>query len=341
MAKYSKYISPVAFGLLVYTSIRLVNDSMSGEQFWQRRWQQNVIEVVFSIAMGFVADILIRKAIIGFSRRTQKLTMESILREFGRVCLSSLLIFNPVLYLIHYLIHDPVDWNDIIIGNMLVVLYVLLHYSILRGNTLIKSYIDQQMQMQKMKNDQLQTELKFLRAQYHPHFLFNALNTVYFQMDESVPAAKQTIERLSELLRYQLYDQQHLVPVQQELNYLQNYIHLQQTRVSKKLQLKTYIDPQLNGERVYPLLFLPLVENAFKYVGGSYQISIEAKRVGQSIIFRVENSVPAHTIANGGGIGLENLKRRLQLLYPDHHNLAISKTEDHFMAELKLTIHDH
>jgi len=188
-----------------------------------------------------------------------------------------------------------------------------------------------------VKTNLLQTELKFLKAQYHPHFLFNALNTIYFQMDENVGEAKRSVEKFSELLRYQLYDQQQMVAVSNELHYLQNFIDLQKVRSSDKLQLKVYFDPSLNGQQVYPLLFLPLVENAFKYVGGNYQIKVEATGSEQQIHFYVENSVPeVIPSSKQGGIGLENLQRRLQLLYPGRHELDISKENDCFKVSLIL-----
>ncbi len=185
--------------------------------------------------------------------------------------------------------------------------------------------------VEKVRNDQLATELKFLKAQYHPHFLFNALNTIYFQMDENVGAAKESIEKFSELLRYQLYDQQQTVPVSQEIRYLGNFIQLQQTRSSEKLRLEVEFDERLNGQLVYPLLFLPLVENAFKYVGGNYHIRISARVEGPAIRFEVGNGVPAELpMRKEGGIGLENLRRRLELLYPGRHSLTVAKTNGRF-----------
>jgi LytS/YehU family sensor histidine kinase len=179
------------------------------------------------------------------------------------------------------------------------------------------------------------TELKFLKAQYHPHFLFNALNTIYFQMDENTGAAKESIEKFSELLRYQLYDQQQTVAVSQEIRYLVNFIQLQQTRSSEKLQLEVFFDERLNGQQVYPLLFLPLVENAFKYVGGDYHIRIDGRVEGPEIRFEVGNSVPKEVpIRKEGGIGLENLRRRLELLYPGRHSLVAEKKDGNFDATL-------
>src|SRR5215213_2828521 len=335
------YIFPALFGLLIYTSIRLVNDSMSDEQFWERSLKQNLIEIGFSILLGIVSDLFIWGAINRFNRRRQQLSIQNVLREFGIVCIMFLLIFNPVLYLVHYLISDPVDWADFIIGNMMVVLYALLYYAIVRGNSLLKSYVEQQTQIEKIRNEQLQTELKFLKAQYHPHFLFNALNTIYFQMDENVSAAKQTVERFSELLRYQLYDHHQKLPLQREIDYLKNFIYLQKARTSSKLKLSMQVEEGIGNEKIYPLLFLPLVENAFKYVGGAYNLCIEVKKEMDCIVLKVKNSIPAVDGQAGGGIGLENLKRRLELLYPNEHSLIAEKTGDEFIAELKIPLHEN
>ncbi|MGZ5189730.1 MAG: sensor histidine kinase [Flavisolibacter sp.] len=341
MRFFRNYIFPVLFGLLIYTSIRLVTDSMSGEQFLERSFMQNAVEVLFSILLGFISDILLRKAIKGFDRRKPKLSLKTIVREFGFICIVCLLIFNPILFLIHYLIDDPVDWADAIIGNILVLLYALLYYAIERGNSLLKSYVAQQTQIEKIRREQLETELKFLKAQYHPHFLFNALNTIYFQMDENVAKAKETVEKFSELLRYQLYDHDQKLPLQQELNYLGNFIYLQKARSSEKLQLELNIEESSKNEKIYPLLFLPLVENAFKYVGGDYHISIKIESDNRYLSLEVRNSVPEITSFRTGGIGLENLRRRLELLYPGDHHLSVEKLNGTFIAVLRIPVDEN
>jgi sensor histidine kinase YesM len=149
------------------------------------------------------------------------------------------------------------------------------------------------------------------------------------------------VEKFSELLRYQLYDQQQTVPVSQEVRYLRNFIELQEIRSSDKLQLSVYFDGKLNGQQVYPLLMLPLVENAFKYVGGEYWIRIEALIDKDQLHFSVANATPgeipiAVSEQKAGGIGLDNLRRRLQLLYPEKHHLHIEKKTGEFHADLVL-----
>jgi len=164
-------------------------------------------------------------------------------------------------------------------------------------------------------------------------------------MDDNVAEAKKSIEKFSELLRYQLYDQQQTVPVSHELHYLQNFIELQKVRSSDKLQLRVHFDSSLNGEQVYPLLFLPLVENAFKYAGGDYHITIEANKENEYLRFAVANSIPTETTwikensdQSRSGIGLENLKRRLELLYPGKHTFSTTKKDNTFFAEIQLQL---
>jgi LytS/YehU family sensor histidine kinase len=130
--------------------------------------------------------------------------------------------------------------------------------------------------------------------------------------------------------------------VSQEIRYLTNFIQLQQTRSSEKLRLAVHFDQTLDGQQVYPLLFLPLVENAFKYVGGDYHISIDAGLQDSTIRLEVENGVPLDIplkkVNKDKGIGLENLKRRLELLYPDRHTLTAQKKENTFMAVLTVQL---
>jgi two-component system, LytTR family, sensor kinase len=336
-----KYVFPAFFGVLIYASIRVVDDTMTETLFWQRSLRQNAIEVVSVIGMAYGFDVMLRYLVNYFNRRLTSVHLNDMLLEYGTVCLACLVFINPVLALIHYLVNDPLRWDDVALTNVVVVLYSLLYYAIARGRRLIDSYIEQQTQLERVKAEGLQTELKFLKAQYHPHFLFNALNTIYFQMDESVGEAKKTVEEFSALLRYQLYDQQQLVPIERELEHLQHFIHLQKARASERLQLEVCIDPALGSGKVYPLLLLPLVENAFKYAGGDYRLSIKAWKEEEWICFRVENSVPVQPAAQRveRGIGLENLQRRLELLYPGRHHLHLQQEDGMFTAHLKILAH--
>ena len=162
------------------------------------------------------------------------------------------------------------DLYDVPIPAIVSMLLGGFFYIFLRNQMIQKENEAQRLQLEKIKNDQLQTELKFLKAQYHPHFLFNVLNTVYFQIDENNEAPRHTLEQLSDLLRYQLYNDGEKVQVRVELEYLKQYISLCKLRATKRLQLQVHFDEMEAQVEIYPLLFVPLVENAFKYVGGNY-----------------------------------------------------------------------
>ena len=341
MKFFWKYLFPPIYGLFFYTILRLVSDLTIEEKFWDRSLRQNTVEIVGVILLSYVLTAVPGYFVRRFSKRAVHPALGMVFREFGQVLLIAMALATVACVLIHVGARDyPIGIDDLTIANVLVSLFMLLHYAILRGNSFIKAYVEQKLLVEKIRNDQLTTELKFLKAQYHPHFLFNALNTIYFQMDENVGAAKESIEKFSELLRYQLYDQQQTVPVSQEIRYLDNFIQLQQTRASEKLRLTVHFDQNLNGQHVYPLLFLPLVENAFKYVGGEYHIGIRAGLQDSTIRLEVENGVPVDIplkkVKKEGGIGLENLKRRLELLYPDKHTLTAQKKENTFMAVLTI-----
>ena len=340
MKIFWKYFFPPIFGLFFYTILRLVSDLTNDYKFWERRWQQNAIEVAATIILSYPMTQLPAYFVRRSQKKKRPINGRSIFLEFGEILLTAMALATTVCIIVHILAHDyPIGIDDLTIVNVLLSLFMLLHYAILRGNSFVKTLIEQRVLLEKIRNDQLQTELKFLRAQYHPHFLFNALNTIYFQMDEDVSGAKKSVEKFSELLRYQLYDQNQTVPISQEIHYLENFIQLQQTRSSEKLRLETHFDKALDSQQVYPLLFLPLVENAFKYVGGSYRLQISATLHNGSIEFHVVNSVPASipvTDNTDKGIGLENLKRRLELLYPDKHIFTAEKKDTSFSAALIL-----
>ena len=193
---------------------------------------------------------------------------------------------------------------------------------------------------EKVKSIQAETELKYLKAQFRPHFLFNTLNTIYFQIDEQNEAPRRTIEKLSELLRYQLYDVNHSVTVEQEFQFIETYMEVQRLRMKESLKLETFFDPALKPYHIQSLLLLPLVENAFKYVGGDYWIQIDARlEKGNRMTLEVRNSIPANTVNNSKkGIGLENLQRQLELLYAGKHKLQYIKSNGTYVAHMEIEL---
>jgi two-component system LytT family sensor kinase len=346
MRFFRKYIFPALYGLLVYFTVRLLHDTDIGQHFWERDFYINGVEIACSVLIGYLAIYIFEWLFRYYDRHwAAQLSYRGVVRELAILVGANLVLVNLIFVPMDIGLHftqgmELMPWADVADINMIPTLYAIVYYGIARSSNWLKAYVVNKIQLEKLTNDQLETELKFLKAQYHPHFLFNALNTIYFQMDEDVPGAKKSTELLSNLLRYQLYDQQLLVPVKQELEYLENYIELQKIRASSKMKLQVNFDKQLTDQQVYPLLMLPLVENAFKYVGGKYHLNINAKLIDNQVAFAVSNNVPdlLKSSTEFSGIGLENLRRRLHLLYPDRHLLNVGLQDDCYMAELKIKL---
>ncbi|MCC8153647.1 MAG: histidine kinase [Tannerellaceae bacterium] len=261
-------------------------------------------------------------------------------KEYALIFLVNLILLNLIYLLpISYFANMGFRGREFLLVNVMVSLLLFVYYTVIRNRILFKNLMEQNLQLEKIKVDQLETELKFLKSQYHPHFLFNALNTIYFQIDEENEEAKQSIEELSSLLRYQLYNIEQEVTMEQEINYLKSYISFQQLRMSERLVLNTFFDPALKEQKIHPLLFQPLVENAFKYVRGEYKIQLEIKLSGKQIQAEIKNTIsPSQNINNRKkeGIGIENLRRRLNLLYPNRHTIEIKPTENWFIVKLTI-----
>jgi len=330
------WIFPTIFALVVMTGIRLVSDTPTGYKFWERPIVFNLIEFASAIFIAYLFQLIIYIFLKRSSRRTGKLSFNKLLLEYLYIWLIGVVIVNPSLVVIHYFTNDPPGLDDFVIATVIFSLFLIIVYSVFRGKQILDAYVAEKLQTQQVKNMQIETELKFLKAQFHPHFLFNALNTIYFQIDETNETPRKTIEKLSELLRYQLYEVNHPVYIEQEFNFINTYIDFQKTRMKDSLQLDVAFDPQLRNQKIHPLLLFPLIENAFKYVGGEYWIKISARLEMSRLIFEVSNAIP-HSIeqkTKKGGVGLDNLKKRLDILYPDKYNRSTSKVNDVYVAKL-------
>ena len=193
------------------------------------------------------------------------------------------------------------------------------------------------------QQENLKTELSFLRSQISPHFLFNIMNNIAAMVRLKSDELEPTIYKLSSLMQYMLYEtDEDKVLLQSEIEYLQSYIDLQRQRFSERLTLHATLDVKENWHSIEPMLLIPFVENAFKHGTGLIQnpeIEIELKAQNDQLYFVVKNRfVQTKTTKDKtSGIGLANVKRRLELLYGNRHQLAINKTDEWFIVSLQLT----
>jgi len=204
---------------------------------------------------------------------------------------------------------------------------------------LFQESFNSNVKIQNLREDKLKTELAYLKTQVNPHFLFNTLNNMYVMARKKNDALPDTIMQLADLLRYQLYDtEEDLVPLDKEISYLKNYLELELLR-RQHLKLEFDISGNTSSQKIRPLILLPYIENAFKYSNsgsGSDFIKITLNAKPASIEFSVENNKGTLHRRDVGGIGMENASRRLELAYPDKHQLDISETDQAFLVSLKM-----
>jgi two-component system LytT family sensor kinase len=188
----------------------------------------------------------------------------------------------------------------------------------------------------------LESELQYLKAQVNPHFLFNAINSVYFLIKKDPDRAAETLIKLSDLLRFQLYDcSDEKISIEKEIEYLNNFITLEKIRRGEKVNVQVEMNGSLSGFMISPFMLIPFVENAFKHVAssnGESKVSIKLERVDDRLLARIENTSEKVVASRVGGVGLKNVKRRLELLYPDSHNLHIEEGAAKYAVQLSLKI---
>lgn len=340
--KVDKYLFPPFYGLVVYFTIRLVVDTISNFKFWERPLHTNLIEIIGSAAVGYLFLWAIKHTETKFDRRNlDDFGLRNILKEFWTVLLYSALIINVVIVPMAAVTDNGLQLFDFITINIIPGFYVMLLFMFRRANYYLRAFVDHKLKLEKITQEQLKSEMEFLKGQFHPHFLFNALNTIYFQMDENIGGAKKSVEKLSELLRYRLYDHgERKVKLADEFTYIRNYIDFQKTRKSERLMLDFSVPDSINGEEIYPFLLLPFVENAFKYVAGDMHMELTLTVKNDVLRYHCVNSVDSSMPPKdgSGGIGQQNLKRRLEILYPDKHHLELQRGESSYVATLEINL---
>ncbi|MBT33289.1 MAG: histidine kinase [Thalassobius sp.] len=193
-----------------------------------------------------------------------------------------------------------------------------------------------------LKNEQKKLELLHLQSQVNPHFFFNTLNNLYGLVDKDTHRAKQLILKLSDMMRYSIYDgQKQTVTVVEEEAYLRNYVELHTGRYHKKVDVSFHAEIEDSQLKVLPLMFIILVENAFKHgvehLRSDAFVYIYLQAEKEKITFEVENNFDAEEVLQNKGIGLENLKRRLAIAYPNRHSLSVSQKNDVYKVKLTLS----
>lgn len=212
------------------------------------------------------------------------------------------------------------------------------------GYSLFSYVVKEEKLKQEKQQERLQSELSFLRSQISPHFIFNILNSIVYLIRSKSSLAEPVTIKLSELMRYMLYESDNAqIPLDKELAYLNNYIELQKVRFEEDVDIQLHTDGVATTQIIEPMLMIPFVENAFKHGVGMVLdpiIDVSLKITETDLSFSVRNKIAPESSEDkdmSSGIGLKNVKRRLELLYPNAHHLDIKNDGDWFEVNLNLT----
>ena len=223
--------------------------------------------------------------------------------------------------------------GGITIGGMAAAIKLMKHW-----------YVKEQRNLQ-LQKENTESQLQILKAQVHPHFLFNTLNNIYSHTQDTSPTASKLVMGLGDMLRYMLYEcNQPLVPLEKELQMIQDYVTLEKIRYGNRLEVQLDLPLETASLMIAPLLMLPLVENCFKH-GASHMLD----QPWISIHVTIENRMMKMKLVNGkaidrrpakslSGIGIQNVRKRLDLIYPNKYFLDIQEEEEVFIVNLKLEL---
>lgn len=211
---------------------------------------------------------------------------------------------------------------------------------------LFSSWSETEKRISEQRRQQAESELQFLRNQFHPHFLFNALNTLYSKIITNPAQASGIVLKVCSLLRFSLYEAgQSPIALSKELEYLSNYIELQKIRFSDRINISFTTYGNTDTGKIEPFLILPFVENSFKYCqpdkDGQSWVTIQLSAEKGHVIAQIDNStgskIATETISSGG-LGQANVKRRLAMLYPGSHQLKCENGDENYYVYLKFPL---
>ena len=262
--------------------------------------------------------------------------------------LFALLLLGTLFTLVQYLMREWIVPKELgfnrhnIYFTATKILFIL---AVSTGYAFIRFTVQEENNKQEEKAERLKSELSFLRSQISPHFIFNVLNSIVYLIRSKSEMAEPVTLKLSELMRYMLYTPpEGQVPLFQEIDYLQNYIDLQRIRFEEDVDVTYQLSGSPNGQLIEPMILIPFVENAFKHGVGMLnepQIQIDLHIKDAELIFSVQNKVAPESIEDKdgqSGIGIPNVKRRLELLYPGTHHLDIQQRDEYYIIHLSLQL---
>ncbi len=239
------------------------------------------------------------------------------------------------------------EYQKYILDNQLII--YLGTFIFIGATTIMKivsDWVRHQRERKELETQTMQSELRFLKSQINPHFLFNTLNNLYALTLKKSDKAPEIVIKLSEMMRYMLYEcNEKRVPLYKEINYLKNYMDLERLRQAKNVDIAFEVAGPVSNQQIAPLLFIPFIENSFKHGLSNHldqgfvniSLSVEPERI-HLYIENSKPSLPNQFHKRSGGIGLVNVRRRLDLLYPERYELDIEDSPTIYGVNLEIEL---
>lgn len=308
--RFSAYLMPVTIALSYFVVLYLIPRYLR-----ERKYALFILYGVYTIVISFFAVIMSVFYGLVFSSYLKDVDSEVLTKSIPLIVLGIYFVVGVA---------------------MVISLFVYSFLSSLKNEDLKNKFLESQLQLK-------QQELKFLRMQIHPHFLFNSLNTIYGYALKKADEAPEMILKLSNLLDYILYqiDKPHVL-LDSELDHIEDYIALEKIRFHDTLQVNFSRGKINKPVSIAPMLLIPFVENSFKHgaiVEGALNINIEVKVEENELFFQISNSIQ-DLERSTSGIGLENIRKRLEMLYKDNYELSINQTDHEFAVSLRIQLKD-
>ncbi len=244
--------------------------------------------------------------------------------------------------------HDYPVWQSSLLADQWNSFYInLLVAGFSTIFKIVSDWARHQREKTELEAQTMQSELNFLRTQINPHFLFNTLNNLYALTLKKSDKAPEIVIKLSEMMRYMLYEcNEKEVPLVKEVNYIRNYLELERIRQIKEIDIQLKLNGMITNQRIAPLMFIPFIENSFKHGLGNHTsqgyihitLDVKPEKVHLNVVNSKPQTLPARSEKRSGGIGLVNVKRRLDLIYPKHHTLEIQDNPNSYEVDLDIDL---
>lgn len=342
MSKYHRTLFHIIFWLFLYFKADLLN--LIGDRNYEFRWEKYQSQFFWSTMFFTIFITYLNLYILNRYFSTKQYLKLAL--GFIAVCaiyISFRYLLEEVVFLHIFGSHNYSDESRRLPYYITDNIYNVITFAFNAGFLkMIEDFFTNEKEKIALLTEKLNAENAFLKNQLNPHFLFNTLNNIYSLALNHSPKTPEAVMKLSELMRYMLYESnQEKVSLHTELTYLKNFIELQKLRYSGQTFIDFEVIGDVSSQQIAPLMLIPFVENAFKH--GSVQdanhpLSIKLLVSQNNLSFAVQNQTVNQNKDKFGGIGLENIKKRLKLIYPENYALEIKNDAETYSTELNLIL---